>query len=635
MKPKRKSGQLHLNNKYSPRREKVILEVPGVLDENVGRLRDLYPQVFVEGKIDFEKLRTALGGAIDKSPDRFTFSWAGRNNAVQLLQMPTRATLVPMKEESLNYDGAKNIFIEGDNLEVLKLLYKPYFGKVRMIYVDPPYNTGNDFVYSDDYSDPLESYLQISGQKSAEGNLLTSNPETSGRFHSSWLSMMYPRLFLARQLLREDGSLCVSIGEEEYASLRLILNEIMGEENYRNTIIVRRYDKNLSRQFMEQGLKSLATGVEFVIIYAKSSQCAFNPVYRESSEERQSTGYWKGFWNAPDRPTMRYDLFGFTPKTGQWKWRKEVALEAVENYKTYQNDYSKRMSLEEYWEKAGKKKRFIRLNPRGSSGKNGGVEHWVPPSEGILRSSNWTDILASSTLTNLHLTFDNPKNPRLIEELIRLCTDEEDLILDFFAGSCTTAEAVLNVNKSDSGSRQFIMVQLPEPTPEGSDERRAGFKTVSDIGKERIRRAISQMQPSLDKSYYNGFKVFKLSESNFRPWKGVAQRTPEDYAREMQEQVDSLVKGWVIEDVIYEVAVKEGYSLNSTIRKEKYQENEIWRITEEGGEPSFLICLDEALSSITVKNLEVSPHQLFVCRDIALDDTAAANLALQCRLKTL
>ncbi len=232
MEVKLKSKQGMLGLKRNPdSRTKVPREVPDLISEDTEKLRAIFPQVFSEGKIDLERLRATLGDVVETRPERFTFSWAGKRNAIQILQMPTRATLVPIEKESVNFDASENLFIEGENLEVLKLLYKPYFGKVKMIYIDPPYNTGNDFVYSDNYADPLETYLKISRQKTAEGNLLTTNPETSGRFHSAWLSMMYPRMFLARQLLKDNGVIFVSIDDNEVADLRLIMNEIFGEEN--------------------------------------------------------------------------------------------------------------------------------------------------------------------------------------------------------------------------------------------------------------------------------------------------------------------------------------------------------------------------------------------------------------------
>ena len=217
--------------------EKVADTSGDVLADQVARLRGLFPEVFAEGKIDFDKLRATLGAAVDSGPGRFSFTWAGKDDAISVLQTPSRATLTPCPEESVNFDATGNAFIEGDNLEVLKLLYKPYFGRVKLVYIDPPYNTGQDFVYPDNYADPLKTYLEMTGQADTDGNRLTSNPETSGRYHSSWLSMMYPRLFLARQLLRDDGVICVSIDDHEVHHLRMLMNEVFGDENFVATVL--------------------------------------------------------------------------------------------------------------------------------------------------------------------------------------------------------------------------------------------------------------------------------------------------------------------------------------------------------------------------------------------------------------
>lgn len=242
----------------------IETETPSIADERKKQLQQLFPDIFSEGKVDSAKLRAAVGELADETPERYSFSWAGKRKAIQLLQTPTRATLVPAPDESVDFDETQNLFIEGDNLEVLKLLYKPYFGRVKMIYIDPPYNTGSDFVYPDNYADPLSTYLQLTGQQDTAGNLLTSNAETSGRFHSAWLSMMYPRLFMARQLLREDAFMVVSIDDAEINNLRLVLNELFGEENFVATLVWDRNRKNDAKLF--------SVGHEYMVVYARNKQ---------------------------------------------------------------------------------------------------------------------------------------------------------------------------------------------------------------------------------------------------------------------------------------------------------------------------------------------------------------------------
>ncbi len=436
----------------------------------------------------------ALGDAIDADDtERYELRWPGKSASAALADSPCRAMLIPdARVPSACGAGpatsGEHLFIEGDNLEALKLLLPTYAGGIQLVYIDPPYNTGGDFVFDDKYGGSLRrsrSRRDLPGPRAAASRpngTGISSAEAAGRRHTRWLSMLYPRLLLAHRLLRLDGALCLSIGEEEVYHARMLLNEVFGEQQHRNTLAVRRYDKNLSRQFLSTGLSSLAVGFEYVLIYAKSAEFTMTPVFREPGPRRRTHGYWKGFWNNADRPTMRYPLLGVTPRTGQWKWQETVAREAVENYREYLERHAATLSLEEYWECTGQRLRFIRRAP-GGRGRNAGVEHWIPPSSGILRTSNWTDLLASAPLDLDGLPFDNPKNLELIELLVRLCGRMDGIVLDFFAGSGTTGHAVLALNRGDGGSRRFMLVQCAEPTGDPS------LPTIAAIARERIRRA--------------------------------------------------------------------------------------------------------------------------------------------------
>ncbi|MCA9378659.1 site-specific DNA-methyltransferase, partial [Candidatus Peregrinibacteria bacterium] len=294
----------------------------------------------------------------------------------------------------------ENLLIKGNNLIALYSLRQQLAGKVKLIYIDPPYNTGNDgFRYNDNFR------------------------------HSTWLVFMKNRLEIARELLREDGAILVHCDDNEQAYLKVLMDEIIGRDNYRNMILTRRFDKNLNNQFVESGLKTMNIGADYVLVYAKSPNFQFNPVYRQTTDERASRGYWKGFYNSPNRPTMRYEILGVDINDGQWKWERNKTLEAVYNYEEYLSNHSN-ISLEEYWINTGKSKKFIRKNPSGaSSGKNKGIEHWIAPSDGILRSSNWTDIL--TTETNSIVSFSNPKSENVMSELIKTITEENDIVLDY------------------------------------------------------------------------------------------------------------------------------------------------------------------------------------------------------------
>ncbi len=336
--------------------------------------------------------------------------------------------------------GAPNhILIEGDNLEALTALAYTHEGQIDVIYIDPPYNTGNkDFVYNDRFVDKEDSYR-----------------------HSKWLSFMSKRLRIAKRLLSDKGVIFISIDDNEQAQLKLLCDEIFGEYNFRNTINTRRLDKNLSQQFIDKGLKSLAVGCEYVFVYSKTNNANFFPITREASDKRKNQGYWKGFWNAADRPTMRYDILGYTPEEGQWKWKEEKAREAVDNYEKYLESKSKEpnLTLEEYWVRTGKKLKFIRRRVENSKGKNKGVEHWVEPTEGILRTSNWSDILTTETNLNMEFQFSSPKSISLIKEILKFGTlKDNSTILDFFAGSGTTLHATMQLNAEDGGKRKCILV---------------------------------------------------------------------------------------------------------------------------------------------------------------------------------
>ena len=361
--------------------------------------------------------------------------------------------------------NAQNLLVHGDNLAALKALLPYYREQVKCVYIDPPYNTGNGgWIFNDRVNSPsIKKWL---------GKTVGGEADDLVR-HDKWLCMMHPRLALLREFLRPDGAIFVSIDDNEAHRLRALMDEIFKGNNFRNEIVVRRYNKNISRQFMAEGMQSLAVGFERILVYAKSAACAFNPVYREASEARRENGYWKGFWNAADRPTMRYPLLGVTPDAGQWKWEKGRAERAVENYREYESNHA-HASLEDFWRetRGDEDKEFIRRREELTRGKSRGVEHWVPPSEGVLLSSDWTDILASDrSLEKYGVQFNNPKSEKLIRRVLEMATNDGDLVLDSFAGSGTTGHAVLELNK-DGGNRRFILVEMEKDICEKITARR-------------------------------------------------------------------------------------------------------------------------------------------------------------------
>jgi adenine-specific DNA-methyltransferase len=526
--------------------DKMRMESEDIQQDNVAKIATLFPNCVTEARdeeghlkkaINFELLKQMLSDSVIDGDEAYEFTWVGKKASIVEANRPIRKTLRPCKEESVNWDTTENLYIEGDNLEVLKLLQESYLGKVKMIYIDPPYNTGNDFIYNDDFKMSSEEYADETGELDEEGNRLFKNTDSNGRFHSDWCSMIYSRLMLARALLKDDGAICISIDGGELTSLKEMCDEVFGASNYRNTILTRRRIKSLNSQFADNGLYSLNVGFEYVLVYAKSPAFLMKAI-RMKKENASAKGRWDVFWSNADRPTMRYDILGFTPETGQWRNSEDRAKVAVANYQKYQQEYEGKVSLEEYAEKTGITD-FIRRIPNGT-GKNGGVQHWVAPSDTMLRTSNWTDIEVSQIGKEIDLPFDNPKSKQLMMELVKLCDcAASDLILDFFSGSATTAHAVMQLNAEDSGNRKYIMVQLPEETDEKSEAYKAGYKNICEIGKERIRRAAKKIhEDNPDATFDDGFRVLKLDDSNMNDVYYAAG----DYTQDMLKMMESNVK---------------------------------------------------------------------------------------------
>lgn len=588
---------------------KMRFESKNLTAGNINKIAEMFPGVVTEGKVNFDLLRSLLGDEV-YGDEAYEFTWVGKRAAIAEAGRPIRKTLRPCVEESKNWDTTENLYIEGDNLDVLKLLQESYLGKVKMIYIDPPYNTGNDFVYQDNFAQNIGDYEEEAGAYNEDGERLFRNTTSNGRFHSDWCNMLYPRLVLARNLLAEDGVIFISIGEEEVATLKALCNEVFGESNFRNAIFTRRYDKNLNRQFMEQGLSTMNTGLEYILMYSKAQTTKYNPVFRESSEERSSTGYWKGFWNDADRPTMRYEVLGVTPDSGQWKWKKELAEEAVQNYKEFCEHYQEKMTLEDYWEQTGKNKKFIRRNVSGR-GKNQGVEHWVAPAEGILRNTNWSDLLASKP-TGVDAPFDSPKNTEVIIELLRLSNiDTNGIALDFFSGSATSAHAVMQLNAEDGGKRKFIMVQLPELCDEKSEAFKAGYKNICEIGKERIRRAGEKIKVEAGLTAQNldiGFRVLKLDDTNMKDVYYAAGEYTQDLLVGME---DNIKDDRTDMDLLYACLLDWGLSLSMPHTQEKIGGFTVHTYND----GDLIACFDKHISVEVVKEIAKCQPLRAVFRD--------------------
>jgi adenine-specific DNA-methyltransferase len=592
--------------------------------EKINALRQVLPEAFSEGKIDWEKLKATLGENINFANERYVLNWAGKSDAFKILQMPTTKTLVPAKNESVNFYETENIFIEGENLEVLKVLQKSYFGKVKMIYIDPPYNTGNDsFIYPDKFSESKADYEKRVGDKDEEGymtkdGMFKKNSKENGQYHSNWLNMMMPRLYLAKNLLRQDGVIFISIDDNEVHNLRLLMNEIFGEENF-----VAEFDWR--KKTGANDAKDIAIITESILLYSKNHNVTIESDIWERDESSINQKRFKHsdefsdirgkyYLDTLDRGGLQYsDSMNFgikAPDGGMifpngrsafvndgwiWKWgEKKVKwgienkfLEFVKSEKSDGSSYTIKYKVYQFVDNEG--------NLRQKSGR--------AYSNLINEPINQQGNADFANLFNGKTYFSNPKPVRLIQYFLKTNNNNSDIILDFFAGSGSTAHAVMDLNQEECGNRKYICVQLPELTDEKSEAYKAGYKTIADISKERIRRAgkkiqeeikaeikkieveISKLQGEFQtedtiekiqnlkskisnlQSQDLGFKVLKLEDSNFKQWQQIEGKDAKALAEQMKLFVDPVSENATIENMMYELLLKSGKDLNSRVEK--------------------------------------------------------------------
>ncbi|QEY34199.1 site-specific DNA-methyltransferase [Caproiciproducens galactitolivorans] len=602
-----------------------------ILKDNIAALRELFPEVCCEGKVDFDKLKQVLGEYTDDSAERYNFTWNGKGQALRLSQTPSMGTLRPCKAESKNWDDTQNLYIEGDNLEVLKLLQKSYHGKVKMIYIDPPYNTGNDFVYPDDFSDSLENYKEITGQVDAEGRKVSTNTEANGRYHTDWLNMMYPRLRLARNLLTDDGVIFISIDDNEDENMKKLCGEVFGESNFLAQVIWERaYSPvNLKKHFSESH--------DYILCYAKNAEVAVCNGLPRSDEAND-----------------RYDNPDNDPR-GPWK-SSDLSVGPAIASKVYEittpsgrrvlppNGYCWRLDK-------GRFKEFVDDNRIwfGSDGNNvPSIKRFLSEvKQGITPMTIWKYAEvghsqdAAQKLKQLFdgiALFDYPKSVGLIERCVQLYSDTGSIILDFFSGSATTAHAVMQLNAEDGGNRKYIMVQLPELCAEGTEAAKAGYKNICEIGKERIRRAGEKIKAEVEEQNAQlkigeepkkvpdiGFKDFKLDTSNLRKW----QPDADDLEQSLFDSISNYVDGRSELDVVYEIMLKMGLDLTWPLETRTYGGKNVYAI----GMGALMICLDDHITPDVAEGMvalhkELAPETWkVVFKDNGFaDDSAKVNI---------
>ncbi len=586
---------------------------------NVERLRELFPDAFTEGRIDFDVLRQLLGDAVEDGDERYGLNWRGKRAARRLALTPSTGTLRPAPEDSVDWDTTQNLMIEGDNLEVLKLLRKSYAGKVKLAYIDPPYNTGRDFVYRDDFHDSIQNYLEITGQLGEAGRL-TSNTESSGRFHTSWLSMMYPRLLVARDLLTTDGVMFVSIDDSEVANLRLLCDDIFGGDNFVATFV---WQKRVSPDNDERHVTATH---DYVVCYMRDKEGYSLKGY--SRTEEQDARYLnpdndpRGPWTSSDltrREYREHDFYEITLPSGR-----KVTPAAGRSWSVPPAKYQELVADNRIWfgptgDSMPRTKRFLtdvssRLVP----------VTWLPSELSADNQTGKRELI--SLFPELNDVFETPKPVDLISNLIRMTCGDDDIILDFFAGTGTTGEAVFRRNATDGANRRFILVQLPEPGA------RTGFESLADLTEERLRRAGAKIRKEAPMFVGDlGFRVFKLDSSNIREW----DPQPEKLDAALELSVENLKVDRTEHDILYELLLKRGIELTVPIEEREITGKAVQNI----GAGTLFTCLAERIARKDAEALalgivawrdELAPAGdiRVVFRDSAfVDDVAKTNLA--------
>lgn len=580
-------------------------KTPDIAEVNIQKLRQIFPDVFTEDKVDIEKLQQVLGNYVEDSNERYNFTWNGKGRALRLSQTPSLGTLRPCKEESKDWDTTQNLYIEGDNLEVLKLLQKSYHGKVKMIYLDPPYNTGGDFVYPDDYHDSLENYKKITGQVDSEGNRISTNTEASGRYHTDWLNMMYPRLRLARNLLADDGVIFISIDDNEVDNLKKICNEVFGEDNFIELLVWK-------RRATPPNDRIIGKNHEYIAVYAKNSEEV--KLFLQPRSKKDNERY-KNPDNDPRGPWAPADLSA-NGKGGRLTESCIYPILNPENNKEYYPPQNKCWLYNR--EKMLTLLKEGRVKFRTESGTPFLKRYLSEVRQGttlptILDSAGFSQDSAREIREIFKRdVFEFTKPTKLIEMLVRCGIDNQNdgIILDFFSGSATTAHAVMQLNAEDGGNRKFIMVQLPEPTDEKSEAHKAGYMNICEIGKERIRRAGEKIKEKYkDKENIEnldiGFKVLKLDTSNIRKW----QPDYDNLEQSLFDYVDNYMEGRTDLDVVYEIMLKYGLDLTYPVDEFILAQKKVYSI----GFGMLMICLDDEITTEVAKGIlekikELSPE---------------------------
>ncbi|MEK7761527.1 MAG: site-specific DNA-methyltransferase [Nitrospirota bacterium] len=595
--------------------DKLDLRSHDIAEDKRQELLRLFPEIRTEGgKLDFERLKLALGESVDVGKERYGMNWPGKADCFKTIQMPSLATLRPCPEESINFETTENLIIEGDNLEVLKLLQKSYLGKVKMIYIDPPYNTGNDFIYPDNYSESLQTYLEYTGQVDAEGKKFSTNTDTDGRFHSKWLNMMYPRLYLVRNLMRDDGVIFVSCDDNEVHNLRALMNEVFGEENFIASVIWQKVysPKNSARHFSEDH--------DYIVTYARHAE-VWRPQFLPRTKEQDShytnpDNDSRGLWMSDNLSARNYygeGTYAITGPSGR-------VIEGPPQGRYWVISKAKFLELDRdgriWWGADGngmpRLKRFL------SEVKQGRVPQTLWSYSEVGHTQDAKKLLMEYvSFEQTDNVLDTVKPTGLIRRMLQISTrpQEADIVLDFFAGSGSTGHAILEEDLGDGGNRRFILVQLPEPLPKPESR----LKTIADITKERIRRVITERNKEDEsklpdggaKKQDLGFKLFKLADSNLKPWNAEAPHEVGPLEKQLDLHVDHIREGRTEDDLLYEILLKSGYPLTTSVEILQLAGKQVHSVA--GG--LLFVCLERELTLELIRAMADKKPERVVCLD--------------------
>jgi adenine-specific DNA-methyltransferase len=579
--------------------------------KNIEKIAELFPNVITEvrdenGKlkhaVDFDLLKQELSEhLVEGDKERYQLTWPGKKQAILNANTPINKTLRPVKEDSVDWDTTQNLYIEGDNLEVLKLLQESYLNKIKCIYIDPPYNTGKDFIYKDDFRESEEEYMENSGQVDEYGNRLFQNTESNGRFHSDWLTMMYSRLKIARNLLREDGVIFISIDDNEIENLKKICDEIFGSKNFVCNFIWK------SKLGKVGTTTTISTVHEYILVYAKNIDLInFKKITKKSEGRRENLRQWGQADRREDRPSMYYPITidGITVypikedgSEGRWRVGKEKALELLEN------------GLLQLIKRDNNKYDIYRVFPESES--EIAYDTIIPNEVGT--TANGTISLQK---LNMSKFFDYSKPKELIIYLLDISNTQDSLVLDFFSGSATTAHAVMQLNAEDGGNRRYIMVQLPEPTDEKSEAYKAGYKNICEIGKERIRRAAKKIKEETGADIDYGFRVFRVDTSNMKD----VYYTPDKLDQgDLLDLASNIKEDRTSEDLLIQVMLELGLELSLPMETKQIERKTVHYV----GGNSLIACFDEDVPESVIKKIAEDKPLRVVFRDSSFQDDAA------------